>query len=63
MSREYEWDELGFNPIEDGYWASASEIKQRIKEKDQDKRRDSLVIFGVVAGGMALLILLTYLLI
>jgi hypothetical protein len=63
MSSKYEWDELGFNPMKDGYWASASEIKKRIEEKEQGKRRDSLVIFGVVAGGMALLILLTYLLI
>ena len=63
MPPKYEWDELGFDPIEDGYWASASEIKQRIKEKEQCKRRESLVVFAVVAGGMALLILLTYLLI
>ena len=46
-----------------GYWATPSEIQNRIKEREKNKRRDSLIILGVVVTGMLLLLGLVFLLI
>ena len=32
-TKKEKWEELDFNPIRDGYWATAERIKQRIAER------------------------------
>ena len=46
-----------------GYWVTPSEIQNRIKEREKNKRRDSLIILGVVVTGMILLLGIVFLLI
>ena len=46
-----------------GYWATPSEIQHRIKEREQTKSKEALIIFGVVFAGMAILLGLVYYLI
>lgn len=46
MNKKIEWDELGFDPKKDGYWATAERIKERIAEKAKDRRRTTLALVG-----------------
>ena len=53
MPSKYDWDELGFDPIKDGYWATSETIKERIREKERHARKASLITL-LVLGGCAL---------
>jgi hypothetical protein len=53
MPPKYDWDELGFDPTKDGYWATSEKIKERILEKESQARKASLITF-LVLGGCAL---------
>ena len=53
MPPKYDWDELGFAPTKDGYWATSEKIKERILEKESQARKASLITF-LVLGGCAL---------
>ena len=43
---KHDWDDLGFDARKDGYWATAERIKQRIAEKDKERRRATLALIG-----------------
>ncbi len=58
-----DWEEIHNNGKARGYWATPSEIQNRIKEREKNKRKDSLIILGIVIGGIGLLITTTLLLI
>jgi|TARA_R100000742_G_C4262638_1_gene80466 hypothetical protein len=58
-----DWKEIQNDGKTRGYWATPSEIQDRIKEREKSKRRDSLIISGVVVTGMILLLGLVFLLI
>ena len=58
-----DWKEIQNNGKARGYWATPSEIQDRIKEREKSKRRDSLIISGVGVIGMILLLGLVFLLI
>jgi uncharacterized Fe-S cluster-containing radical SAM superfamily protein len=58
-----DWKEIQNDGKTRGYWATPSEIQDRIKEREKSKRRDSLIISGVVVIGMILLLGLVFLLI
>jgi|TARA_R100000322_G_scaffold92861_1_gene57772 uncharacterized Fe-S cluster-containing radical SAM superfamily protein len=58
-----DWKEMQNEGKSRGYWATPSEIQNRIKEREKNKRRDSLIILGVVVTGMILLLGLVFLLI
>ncbi len=58
-----DWKEIQDDGKTRGYWATPSEIQDRIKEREKSKRRDSLIISGVVVIGMILLLGLVFLLI
>jgi predicted nucleic acid-binding Zn ribbon protein len=46
-----------------GYWTTPSEIQERIKERQRMKSRDALILFAVVAFGMAVMVGLIFYLI
>ena len=50
---KYAWEELDFNPQRDGYWATSEKIKERIREKERQARKASLITL-LVLGGCAL---------
>jgi hypothetical protein len=58
-----DWEQMQKESISRGYWASAEEINDTLKERQKTKRRDSLVILGVVCAGLAFLLGLIFLLI
>tara|TARA_R100000008_G_scaffold77668_1_gene58200 strand:- start:424 stop:603 length:180 start_codon:yes stop_codon:yes gene_type:complete len=58
-----DWKEIQNEGKSRGYWPTPSEIQNRIKETEKNKRRDSLIILGVVVTGMILLLGLVFLLI
>tara|TARA_R110002020_G_scaffold427731_2_gene637144 strand:+ start:269 stop:448 length:180 start_codon:yes stop_codon:yes gene_type:complete len=58
-----DWKEIQNDGKARGYWATPSEIQERIKEREKGKRKDSLIISGVVVIGMILLLGLVFLLI
>ena len=58
-----DWKEIQNDGKTRGYWATPSEIQDRIKEREKSKRRESLIISGVVVIGMILLLGLVFLLI
>ena len=45
------------------YFTNQIEIQDRIKEREQTKSKEALIIFGVVFAGMAILLGLVYYLI
>ena len=58
-----DWQEMQDEGRARGYWATPSEIQHRIKEREQTKSKEALIIFGVVFAGMAILLGLVYYLI
>jgi predicted nucleic acid-binding Zn ribbon protein len=54
----HKWEELGFDPIKDGYWATPERIKQRILEKERQRRKSNTIIFSVIMA-CAIVMLLT----
>ncbi len=34
-----EWNDLGFNPVEDGYWPTPLQIKERMRERERQARK------------------------
>ena len=50
---KYDWEELDFNPQMDGYLATSEKIKERIREKERQARKASLITL-LVLGGCAL---------
>ena len=43
--KKTEWEELDFSPTKDGYWATANDIKNRIAERQLQKRNFVLTFF------------------
>ena len=58
-----DWKEIQNDGKARGYWATPSEIQERIKEREKGKRKDSLIISGGAVIGMILLLGLVFLLI
>ena len=57
------WQEMQDESKSRGYWATPSEIYDRIKEKEKTKSRDALILFAVIAFGIALMVGLIFYLI
>ncbi len=57
-----EWNDLGFDPMKDGYWPTAQHIKDRLEEKDRMRRKARLITLGIVFTSMAFLLTLIWLL-
>ena len=57
------WQEIQHESKSRGYWTTPSEIHDRIKEKEKTKSRDALILFTVVAFGMAVMVGLIFYLI
>jgi len=62
MSKK-EWDELDFNLSRDGRWATAEEIKQRIIEKEKERTRNVMTVWGIVLLSGLLMALVVWLMI
>lgn len=58
-----DWNDLGFDPVKDGYWASASEIKQRMMQRDKDLRKAKLLVLGLSFLTVVVLSTVIYLLV
>ncbi len=58
-----DWNDLGFNPTEDGYFASAAEIKQRMIQREKDLRKAKLMFLGLSFLTVAVLSTVIYLLV
>lgn len=58
-----DWNDLGFNPTEDGYFASAAEIKQRMIQREKDLRKAKLIFLGLSFLTVAVLSTVIYLLV
>lgn len=58
-----DWESLGFNPKEDGYWATADRIRSRIKERDRQHRKARIITTFIVLGGIAILTFLVWVLV
>lgn len=57
MTDKREWDELGFNPIKDGFWATTQDIRERMKQKDKEDRISRLFTAGIIIIGLSVLTL------
>jgi len=55
------WDSLGFDPMKDGYWATAQRIKQRIEEKERESRKAKMITLAIIVGGLVFLTTLGWL--
>ncbi len=55
--KKTEWEELDFKPTTDGYWASANDIKNRIAERQSQKRKNAFILWLIVI--LSILFLLT----
>ncbi len=55
--KKNEWEDLGFDPIKDGYWATPEKIKQRIIEKEKQRRKPNAIIFSVIIACAAIILL------
>ena len=58
-----DWNDLGFDPVKDGYWASASEIKQRMIQREKDLRKAKLMFLGLSFLTVVVLSTVIYLLV
>ncbi len=58
-----DWNDLGFNPTEDGYFASAAEIKQRMIQREKDLRKAKLMFLGLSFLTVVVLSTVIYLLV
>ena len=52
---KHSWDSLGFDPVKDGYWATAQRIKQRIEEKERESRKAKIITLAIILGGLVFL--------
>jgi len=57
------WQDMQDESKSRGYWTTPSEIQERIKERQRMKSRDALILFAVVAFGMAVMVGLIFYLI
>ena len=57
------WQDMQDESKSRGYWTTTSEIQERIKERQRTKSRDALILFAVVAFGMAAMLGLIFYLI
>ena len=57
------WQDMQDESKSRGYWTTTSEIQERIKERQRTKSRDALILFAVVAFGMAVMVGLVFYLI
>jgi len=55
--KKHKWEELGFDPIKDGYWPTAERIKQRILEKEKQRRKSNAIIFSVIVACVMVMLL------
>jgi hypothetical protein len=58
-----EWDDLGFDPVKDGFWATSDRIKKRLEERKMQARKARIIIGSLIAGSLIFLSVITYLLI
>ena len=63
MKKKISWNELDFDLKKDGYFATPTHIKQRIKEKQKQDRIVRLTAFGLILTGLAFLSLVGWLMI
>jgi hypothetical protein len=57
-----DWNDLGFDPTKDGYWATAQEIKDRMKDREDEARKAKLVTLGICFVSVAVFSILLYIL-
>ena len=60
---KHNWDSLGFDPMKDGYWATAERIKQRIAERQSAKRKQALILWCVAILSLLILLFVLWLMI
>ena len=60
MNKKIKWEELDFNPAKDGYWATAENIKKRIEERQKQRTKNILVIWGTIIFSIFFLILIVW---
>jgi hypothetical protein len=58
-----DWKEIRNEGLSRGHWATPSEIQERIKQRQKSKSKEALIIFSVVAFGMATMLGLIFYLI
>ena len=56
MKKKIEWEELDFNPIKDGYWPTAENIKKRIKERRKERTKNAVIIWSTIVFSFLFLI-------
>ena len=61
MKKKIEWEELDFNPIKDGYWPTAENIKKRIKERRKERTKNAVIIWSTIDFNFLFLILVIWL--
>mgnify|MGYP003113266980 FL=1 len=57
------WQDMQDESKSRGYWTTPSEIQERIRERQKTKSRDALILFAIVAFGMAVMLGLIFYLI
>ena len=62
-TKKEKWEELDFNPIRDGYWATAERIKQRIAERQSAKRKQAVILWCVAILSLLILLFVLWLMI
>ena len=63
MNKKMEWEDLGFDPKKDGYWATAEMIKKRISERDKERKKNLLALSSLGLFVFAVLSLIIWVMI
>jgi|TARA_R110002020_G_scaffold3005_4_gene13877 hypothetical protein len=58
--KKTEWEELDFSPTKDGYWATANDIKNRIAERQLQKRKNTFILWLVVVLSLLFLFMIVW---
>ena len=51
-----DWKDIQDEGKARGYWATPSEIQDRIRQREKSKGKEAFVIFGVVIAGLAFIL-------